>query len=582
MVLFITRWVSIEVTAILTIGALVATGLLDTEEALSGFSNPATITIVCMFILSEGLTRTGTLDWVAKTLKEHSKGSSKRFMLLLGMTVPIASAFMNNTPVVVMMVPVVLSVARDLEEKPSKFLIPLSYFAILGGTCTLIGTNTNILVDQLYRDMGGDGFKMFDFTPLGITYLSAGAIFVTFALKALLPERTSLSALISRHRTARFVTEVILTEESLLVGECPVEVFTKESGLKLIELVRGETVILAQESKQYSLEVGDALIIEGNTKVLGDFLASSKVSLPTVIEDDKIVHMHSMELMMGEAVVLPESPFVGRSVASLRLNRRFGVKILAVQRRGLHHRYHVREMILKPGDVLLVQATEEGFGALRDTEAVLVVEAPDRAIASHKPAWIAVGIMAAVVASASLTPIPLVLAALLGCAGMFIARCLSVEEAVRSIETTVIFLLAGTIPLGHAMEKSGMAEIISNFMLHYLDAASPVIILSVFYFLTSITTELLSNKATAVLVMPIAMSMASHMGIDPKPLLMAICYGASASFMTPIGYATNTIVMGPGGYRFSDYLRAGIPLNFVMWILATLLIPILWPFTVAQ
>jgi len=387
---------------------------LNVNEALSGFSNPATITIICMFVLSEGLMRTGTLDWVAEALKKQCKGSTTRFMLFMALTVPLASAFMNNTPVVVMMVPVVLAVSRDLGAKPSKLLIPLSYFAILGGSCTLIGTNTNILVDQLYRDTGGTGFHMFDFTPLGLTYLIAGVLFVLLFIKTLLPDRTSLSALISRHRTARFVTEVCITEQSLLLGQTPVGIFTKDSGLRLIEMVRGETVIMAQDAKDYKLEIDDALIIEGNPKVLGDFLASAKVSLPSVVEDDQVVPMHSMELMMGEAVVLPGSPFVGRSVSTLQLNRRFGVKVLAVQRRGLHHRYHVREMILKPGDVLLVQASEEGFLSLRDTEAVLVVEAPNRAIASKKPAMIAIATMLGVVLTAAFTPVPLVLAALMG------------------------------------------------------------------------------------------------------------------------------------------------------------------------
>lgn len=578
MTLFITRWVRIEVTVILTLAMLPLTGLLSPDQAFQGFASPATITIASMFVLSAGMMRTGALDFLKEGLRKHAKGSQLRLFLLLAAFVPLASAFVNNTPVVVMLVPILLELCREMDIKPSRIMIPLSFLAILGGTCTLIGTNTNILVDQLYREAGGDGFAMFDFTRLGLVYLIGGVLFLIFIGPKLLPERSSLSAMLSRKQSARFVTEVCLPASCKLLGRQAGEVFGQIKSVKLLEMVRGEEVIMGPGMKETPLAADDVLLVEGDSRDLAEFMTEHGVTLPTVVEDNARVPMHSLELMMGEAVVLPGSPFVGLTMAELELNRRYGVKVLAVMRRGRHHRYKIRTMVLKPGDVLLIQASDEGFNRLRETGAVLIAEELESTGARTQPKrWTSGLIMIGVVVTASFTPLPLVAAALLGVALLIILRCLRFNEALAAIDTTTIFILAGTIPLGLAMQETGLAGAVVDQIVGMLHGGHPVFIISIFYLMTATLTQLLSNQATAVLLTPIALSLATQLGVHPEPLLMAICFGASASFMTPIGYATNTIVMGPGGYTFTDYLKIGVPLNLLTWFLASVLIPFFWP-----
>ena len=577
-VLYITRWLPLEITSLLIVPALVFTGILDAHAALSGFSSSATITIGCMFVLSAGLMRTGGLEFVTLTLGRHSRGSVTRFLLLLAAVVPLASAVMNNTPVVVMMVPVVLALSREFNVKPSKLMIPLSYFAILGGTCTLIGTSTNVLVHELYKSQGGPGFGMFDFTPLGLFYVIGGAAFLLLTSQKLLPERTSLAAMLPRGRTAKFVTEIVIESDSSFCGRSARETFHESHAVRLLEIVRDETAVLAPQALEMNFRADDALIIEGAPKDIAEFLTASGASLPTVVEDNQRVPMRTMELSLAEAVVLPQSPFIGRNVSDLGLNRQYGVKVLAIQRRGRHHRYKIRQMRLKPGDVLLLQAGDNGFHALRETEAVLLSEGLEQAIFHKTRGAVAVGIMAVVMGLAAVTPLPLVALAVAGAVAMIVTRCLRVDEAFRSLDATVLLLMAGAIPLGRAMTETGMAEMLVHGAHDLFAGAGPTVQLSVFYLVTSLVSQVISNNATAVLMTPIALGLAAQMGIDPKPFLMAICFGASASFMTPVGYKTNAIVMGPGGYRFSDYMRIGIPMTIIMWILATILIPLFWPF----
>ncbi len=577
MTLFITRWVRIEVAALLTIAALPLFGLVEPSQALAGFSSPATITIASMFVLSAAISHTGSLDFLRDTLRKHARGSKQRLMLLLAAFVPLSSAFVNNTPVVVMLVPVVLELARDMEEKPSRLLIPLSYLAILGGTCTLVGTNTNIVVHELYRNAGGPGFGMFDFTPLGIVYLTGGVLFMLLVGQRLLPDRTSLSAMLSRKSTAKFVTELCVPGSSKLVGMKAGELFAKSKKIRLLEIVREETVILAPKAGDVELEADDALLIEGGAQQLASFMQEHQVELPTAVADGERVQLQSMELMLGEAVVLPMSSFVGQTLAELGLNRRYGVKVLAVMRRGKHHRYNLRTMVLRPGDVLFIQADESGFEKLRDADEVLIVDETSRTPTQKKHRWVALGTMGGVVAAATFTSVSLMVAAVLGVAIIIMTRCIRFNDALKSIDTTVFFILAGTIPLGIAMEETGLATLLVDNMLNALEGAPPMLLLSLFYLLTAGLTQLLSNQACAVLLTPVALNMAVQLGIDPKPLLMAICFGASASFMTPLGYATNTIVMGPGGYTFFDYVRIGLPLQLLTWLMATFLIPVMWP-----
>ncbi|MFH1145171.1 MAG: SLC13 family permease [Candidatus Eisenbacteria bacterium] len=576
-VLFITRWIAIEVTSILIIAALILTGILEPEEALQGFSSTATVTVAGMFVLSAGLTRTGALEFISRNLVAYCSRSIWRMLLVFAPVLALGSAFMNNTPLVIIMIPVIMSACQQTQHHASKLLIPVSYFAILGGTITLIGTSTNLLVDDVFRRAGGPGFGIFDFAPFGILYFLAGSVVVILLAPRLLPERASLSALLTQRRPATFFTEVVLQPTSPLIGKTLEDVLGRSETIQLRELIRNEEIFMGRRLARLTLAPDDALIIEGSPREITRFLSSAAgVELASVIADEQRVPMKTLELRLVEAVVLPDSPFVGRAVRDLGLNRLYDVKVMAVERRGRAHRYQIRAMRLQAGDVLLLQADDHGLAALRETGAVMIVEGVEETVHRTERKIIAVAIMAGVVATASLFKLPLAVAVLVGVALMLGTRCLRIDEAVRSLDLTTLLLLAGTIPLGVAMFKTGLAAALVDQLVHLLGSSQPRVIISVLFLLTAIVTAFLSNNAAAVLLTPIAVQMAADVNMNPMPLVIAVLFGASCDFATPIGYQTNMIVMGPGGYTFGDYARVGIPLTLVLWAVATWLIPVFW------
>jgi len=577
-VLFVTQWLPVELTSLLILPALYFTGLLPIDEIFGGFSSGPPITIGAMFVLSAGLTRTGAIDPLVALFRRYARGNPFRVLVLLAVTLTPISAFMNNTPVVVMMVPVLLSLSRELDVKPSKLMIPLSYITILGGTLTLIGTSTNIIVNELYLRAGGPGFRLFEFTPMGLFYMAGGVAFILLIGHRLLPDRAPLSAIVPRERAAEFVTEIVINHGSPLIGRRAEEVFRPGSKVRLLELIRGEDAFYGIDAGRERLQDEDALIIQGTSKRIAELLAGWGASLAPVLEDDHYVPIRTTELVLGEAVVLPDSPFAGRRVGELRLNRRYGARVLAVQRRGRQHRYEVREMELRPGDVLLLQGERRSFARLRESEAVLLVEGLEQEVPHKRGRKISIPIMLGVILLASATNVPISIVAVAGALLMVVLRCLRIDEAINAIDLSVLFLLIGTIPLGLAMERTGLAQLLVDTALEVMGRASPTLLLSAFYGLTIVMTALLSNSATAVLLTPIAIGLGATLGVDPKPFLVAVAFGASADFATPIGYQTNTIVFGPGGYRFSDYLKIGLPLELIMWGLASVLIPVFWPF----
>ena len=606
--LYVTRWIAIESTAILTIVALVFTGILKPEQAFSGFSNSGTLTVAAMFVLSSGLVRTGALEFVTFQLARFSRGSTRRLLLLLSATIPPVSAFMNNTPIVVMMMPVVVSLSRRFGMSPSKLLLPVCYITTLGGTITLLGTSSNIIVDDMYRQSGGPGFSLFDFTPFGLIYAAVGIGYIVTVGYRLLPDRTPLLGLDSRGEGLSYVTEVVVAADSKLVGRVPGHFMQLRSfrrpaprrdmnlsmrrrigrspaagqgntatHIELLEIVRDERLLLAEDAAHLPLAVGDRLMISGGANEITAFLKETHSTLATVLADDKRVALSSLQQTVVEAVVLPDSPFSGRAVGTLELHRRFGVDVMGVQRQGRHQSEGLRTLTLRDGDVLLLRGAAHDLRQLRESARLLLVEGVEKSIVRSDKNRQALVIMLGVVLLATLTEMPIVVLALAGAVLMILTRCLRLDEALRSLDPSTLLLLAGMIPLGIAIQSTGLAALTVDGLLSLLGHADPRLFISMLYLFTSLITELLANNAVAVLLTPIALQLAVTLGIDPKPLLLAVAFGASANFMTPIGYQTNAIVMGPGGYTFKDYVKFGAPLDFTLWIVATIFIPLLWP-----
>lgn len=607
--LYVTNWLPTEVTAIGTVVLLAATGLLAPAEALSGFSSTATLTVAAMFVLSAGLMRTGALEMVTIYLGRFANGSMRRLLLLLALVEVPSSAFMNNTPVVVMMIPVVVSLCRQYNMRPSKFLLPVSYFAILGGTVTLLGTSTNILVADLYRKAGGPGFGLFDFSVLGIIYATVGTAFITLVGYRLLPNYSPLVNLLEGRSNSTYVTEMVIGIESKIAGKvvddvfdqialnerpqppqpirrhrrlrtprAPAEVPPHASTVTLLEVIRSRRSYQAEELRRLTLQPEDVIVVSGTPKDLHLFQQTNQVQIATVLEDQERTETTDLEEQVMEAVVMPQSEVIGRPVSQVMLNRRFNVKVMGLQHQGLQQIQGLRAQRLEVGDVLLLRGKTGGLRMAADACRLLLVEGVESSLVRKTKNTTALVIMGLVVLLATVTEIPIVVLALAGAAAMIISKCLRTDEAMSALESSTLMLLVGTIPIGLAMESTGLVMTIVNGMINLIGTGNLVLFLAVFYIITASLTEILSNNAVAVLLTPVALSLAATLNVSPLPLLVAVLFGASAAFMTPFGYQTNAIVMGPGGYKFVDYLRMGFPLQLIMIVVATIFIPIFWPF----
>ncbi len=574
--LLATQVVRLEVLALGVLAVLGISGLLPVSGLLSGFSNPATITVAAMLLLSAGLERVGVVDWVSAVLGRRAGGSSTSLLVLLALPVAGFSAFMNNTPIVALMIPITLALARRTGVAPSRLLLPISYISILGGTCTLIGTSTNILVDSLYREAGGPGFGMFDFAPLGLLFLAAGGGLVLFLAGRLLPERTSLSLALDSRAPGHFVTEVVLPPGSALGGRRLGEVFREKDELQVLELIRDEVPIMGP-SLETMLEAGDTLLIEGTARTIHQVLERRGLERGTAIADAERVAISRVDLRVVEVVIAPNSSFRDRRLQDLGLHRRFGVQVLGVRRLGRHHQYNIRVLRLRAGDVLLVQGEPAALRNLQEEGDVILIEGVEGSLTFPSKAPLALLILAGVVGGAAAGLAPVVLLALLGVLAMLATGCLDLPRAWRNLDAGVLLLLVAMIPLGLAMEASGLASWVAEQVVAATRNLGPMALVSAFYLLASIFSAVLSNNATAVLFTPVALDAAAGLDVDPRPLLIAVTFGASASFVTPIGYQTNTLVMGPGGYLLRDYLRLGLPLSLLLWLVASLCIPLFWP-----
>ncbi|MDX1822155.1 MAG: SLC13 family permease [Paracoccaceae bacterium] len=568
-VFFIKEIYPAEVVAIGGTAVMLVLGLLPYDLALEVLANPAPWTIATMFIVMGALVRTGALDAFTNVADRRARSHPRTAIVMLMVFVVLASAIMNNTPVVVVMLPVFVQLARTMGMSASKLLIPLSYAAILGGTLTLIGTSTNLLVDGVARAQGLEGFTIFEVTPLAAVLVVWGMIYLALFGPVLLPERDSMANLLSDKSRMKFFTEAVIPPDSNLIGRevTGVQLFKRE-GVRLIDVIRGDQS-LRRDLQGVVLEVGDRVVLRTQMTEL--------LSLQRNKSLRRVDQVSAVETTTVEVLITPGCKMVGRSLGSLRLRRRFGVYPLAVHRRNQNIGRQLDELVVRVGDTLLLEGAPADIQRLASEMDMVDVSHPTARAFRRGHAPIAILSLLGIVILAGLGVAPILALAVLAMAVVLLTRCIDADEAFSFVEGRLLSLIFAMLAIGAALEHSGAIRLIVDAVAPSLSALPPFFIIWAIYLLTSVLTEMVSNNAVAVVVTPIAIGLAQAMGIDPRPLVVAVMVAASASFATPIGYQTNMLVYGPGGYRFTDFLRVGIPLNLSIGLLSAALIPFIWP-----
>jgi len=578
LVLLISEKISVDKTAIGIMVLLALTGILSPSETVAGFANPAVITVGSMFLLSHGLIRTGAVGFLTELVLKFSKGSRKSAFLIILVGGAVLSAFINNTPVVTLFIPIVMGLSCECDFSPSKMLIPLSYVSILAGTSTLIGTSTNIIVSDLANLNGFDQLSMFELGRLGVPIAAIGIFFLFLASPKLMPGRTAPVCELDEGKEKKYIAELIVTEKSPLIGKRDITVYAKENlGLSVIEIFRNGGVFDPSRTR-LSIKQNDIFLVKGAAQDIISCLKSKELSLIHGKESLTFRGRPEDDLIV-ELVIPPLSSLLREPLMSDELQNDADICIIAIRSRTSYFSYReLQNGRLKIGDILLVQCPRNKLDKIRKSPDFVIIEDIHHAIVDREKAGIATGIFVAVVLAATLGLVDIMICALSGVFLMTLTHCLSLKDAYRSFQSEVLLLIVGTLALGLAMQKTGATELYSNAFLSLFEGKSPHMILFAIIVLTSIFTHILSNNATAVLLLPIAISTAVSLGVDPRPFIIGICFGASACYASPIGYQTNLLVYGPGGYRFSDFLKLGLPLNVIVVVIASLFIPVFWPF----
>jgi di/tricarboxylate transporter len=576
MALFVSEKIRMDLVAMCVLLALLLFHLIEPEQALYGFSNPATGIIAAMFIMSAGLVRTGLVDWLARRIDRLGGKSQRKLLLVLCLSVAILSAFIISTAIVAIFIPVCFALAKSHRFPVSRILIPIAFASQLGGVCTLIGSSTNILVDSIARSGGYQGFQIFEFARLGSILLAVGILYIVLLSFKLLPKRKGTHQQIDKYRLADYLAELTVTEESPLIGQKWAGIKDKAiKKIELIRLIRGKQVLWKPLTN--IIRNGDILLVHSDADRLLKMKDVYKLhtDADAVIDDQKL---SSVDVKLIETLIPPRSHLVGRTLQNSDFAKRYGSVVLALQRRGKVLRERIADIQLDSGDTLLLQCEKEDLSRLLSSGDLIVTNELTELHLRKDRAFIALFFLALVVVLATFNVVPLLTAALIGAVGMILTRCLTLEEAYQAIDWKIIFLFGGMLPLGMALFQTGAASWLANSVLKPVADLGPLAVLAALYVLTAILTELISSIAAVILLAPVAFALASMLGVNPHPFLMAITFAASTSFSTPIGFQTNAMIYAPGGYRFLDFARIGAPLNLLFWAIAVLLIPVFWPF----
>ncbi len=587
-ILFATEWLRVDLIALMVLLALALTGLVTPAEALSGFSSPAVITVWAVFIVSAGLFQTGIANLIGRQVNRVAGRSEIRLTVVLTLTVGVMSAFMNNVGATAVLLPVVVSVARRADVHPSKLLIPLAFSSLLGGLMTLIGTPANVLISDALSESGFEPFSLFDFAPVGLVLLLCGVLFMTLIGRRILPERrvedkvamvlAMQRKVVEQYQLDERLFEVRVPPTSSLVG---LSIDASQLGqvlrLNVVDIVREGTHILAPDCDEI-IEANDLLLVQGRPEQVIQFKWMHRVEI-----EEETHHWTPQDLASGdigvvEALLAPNSSFIGRTLRSIDFRRRFGLTVLGIWREGHPYRTALADRPLHFGDSLLVQGPRPNIYLLSQQPDFLILGENGEPVAAHtNKAPLALASLFLTIGLIGLDLVPVAIGMLVGAVLMMLTGCLSVDEAHKAIEWKAVFLVAGMLPLGVAMQKSGTATYLADLVIDAVGGMGPFAVMAGLFGLTLFITQVVSNAVAAVLVAPIALTAALSLSASPRAFLMAVAVAASSSFSTPVAHQVNVLVMGPGGYRFGDYTRVGLPLMVLVFVVTMIVLPIFWP-----
>ena len=572
---------SVDLVAMLAFSALLGLGILTPEEAFQVFSNPAVVTIAAMFVMSAALERTGFIEQIGQRLRNVGGKSDWKLLLATLPIVAVVSAFMNNTPIVAVFMPLMITLASRRGLKPSKLLIPLSFAAIFGGCCTLIGTSTNIIVSSTAADLGLRPISMFELARIGVIMGAVGIVYLLTYGRKVLPDRETLASLLESTTSKQYLTEAVVVGSSPLIGKKLSETALKSlPNARILDVTR-HSETLTTPLNEIVLEQGDRLRL---TTVVSSVMEIDGLKGVEILPKEEGLGLEAIGMekaVVVESVIGPGSEMIGRTLREINFRQRFGILVLAVHRRGVNLRDNLAKVRLRFGDTILMQGSQSAIAQLHDNRNFLMLAELPETRARRSKMWIPIGTLTAIVALAATNFLPIAALAIMGAVAVVATGCLKVEEAYKAIHWRIVFLILGMLSLGLALAKTGGAELLANGLIGGLqwvpENSRPLAMLALVYLLTNVLTEFLSNNAVAALLTPIVITAATAAGLDPRPFIIAVALAASASFSTPIGYQTNTLVYGAGGYLFKDFIKVGLPLNLLFWLMATALIPKFWP-----
>jgi len=574
--LFATDYVSFDVASIILLVCLLASGILTPQEGFAGVSNPATIAIAAMFVISEGVRRTGLLNKAGNFFCDKMEKNFWLWLFIMLLFVSFASSFMNNTAVIMIFIPVVIDIAARIGVSASKLLMPLAFAGIMGGINTLIGTSTNLLVSSIVQERGGQAFTMFDFAPMGLILLSGGFLYLYLTGYNLIPARRKDEDLTADFQMQGYLTDLLVEPESYLVGEfLDEENLTSELDLDILRIFKTASDSSATRTKT-KIEAGDILRVRGSVSEIDKLLRREDLSLVPSSEWIDVDLEHGRDALV-EAAVAPNSTIEGRKLKDIDFYERFGAIPLAIRHHGELKQEDLKEVRISGGDTLLLSLSSDRLQDISNDPSFVISSEVDIMRPRTDKTNIALAILAGVVGTAAFNLLPIVVSAPAGVILMILTGCITTEEAYNAINWKVIMLLVGVLPLGTAMDKTGAAGLIAESLISVLYDFGPIAVLSGFYLLTMSITAIISTNASVALLAPIAIQVANQIGVNAEPMVLAVSYAACLTFITPFGHHANTLIYGAGQYKFTDFTKVGLPLNLLFWILATIFIPLIWP-----